>query len=130
NNGVAGYARHRYDVREQLFEDHLSLVKTIASHISMRLPPGNSLDDLVQVGMIGLLEAARVYDSSQGASFKSYASIRIRGAIMDELRRQSWMPRSVQKKARQVSQAIKSAEQKLGRAATDREIAREMNASL
>lgn len=130
NTAVAGYGRPAYQAREQLFEEHLGLARSIAGHISMRLPPGHSLVDLVQVGMIGLLEAARVYDSSQGASFKSYASIRIRGAIMDELRRQSWMPRSVQKKARQVSQAIRKAEQRLGRAATDREIAGEMRASM
>lgn len=130
SNSLASYALERYGDRERLFEDHLPLVKTIAHHVASRLPPGISVEDLVQVGMIGLLEATRVYDASLGASFKSYASIRIRGAIMDELRRQSWMPRSVQKKARQVSQAIQAVEKRLGRAASDREIAAEMNESL
>lgn len=114
----------------RLFEDNLKLVKSIAQHICVRLPAGYSLDDLVQVGLIGLLEASKVYDSTLGASFKSYASIRIRGAIMDELRRQSWVPRSVQQKSRRLSSAIKSVEGKLGRAASDREIAAEMNETM
>ena len=130
SNSLASYALDGFDDHDRLFEDHLPLVKTIAHHVASRLPPGISVEDLIQVGMIGLLEAARVYDASLGASFKSYASIRVRGAIMDELRRQSWMPRSVQKKARQVSQAIQAVEKRLGRAATNREIAAEMNETL
>ena len=116
--------------QDKLFEDHLGLVKAIAHHVCVKLPPGHSVDDLIQVGMIGLLEASRVYDSSLGASFKSYASIRIRGSIMDELRRQSWVPRSVQKKAREVTQAIQSVERRIGRAASDREIAEELNTTV
>ena len=84
----------------------------------------------MQVGLIGLLEASKIYDASLGASFKSYASIRVKGAIMDELRRQSWVPRSVQQKSRKLSKAIQTVENKLGRAAADREIAAEMNESL
>lgn len=127
---AACYATNDYAESNRLFEEHLFLVKKIAHHVCLRLPPGYSLDDLVQVGMIGLMEASRVYDPTQGASFKSYASIRIRGAILDELRKQSWLPRSVQKKAREVSQAVQNAEKRLGRAPTDREIADEMNATL
>ena len=114
---------------DALFEDHLPLVKIIAHHVSLRLPPGKSVDDLIQVGMIGLLEASRAYESNQGAEFKSYASIRIRGAILDELRRDSWMPRSVQQKSRQLSQAIKTVENRTGENATDREIASELGIS-
>lgn len=124
------YGAEQYMDRNKLFEDHVKLVKSIAQHICVRLPAGYSLDDLVQVGLIGLLEASKVYDASLGASFKSYASIRVRGAIMDELRRQSWVPRSVQQKSRKLSKAIQSVENKLGRAATDREIAEEMNETL
>src|SRR3989338_9917443 len=124
--GAAQYSKER----NHLFEDNLKLVKSIAQHICVRLPAGYALDDLVQVGMIGLLEASKVYDASLGASFKSYASIRIRGAIMDELRRQSWVPRSVQQKSRRLSKAIQSVEGKLGRAARDREIAAEMNENI
>lgn len=116
--------------RNALFEDHLSLVKVIAHHVSLRLPPGKSVDDLIQVGMIGLLEASRAYEGNQGAEFKSYASIRIRGAILDELRRDSWMPRSVQQKSRQLSQAIKAVENRTGETATDREIASELGVSI
>jgi len=116
--------------RNALFENHLSLVKIIAHHVSLRLPPGKSVDDLIQVGMIGLLEASRAYEGNQGAEFKSYASIRIRGAILDELRRDSWMPRSVQQKSRQLSQAIKTVENRTGETATDREIAVELGVSI
>lgn len=116
--------------RNALFENHLPLVKIIAHHVSLRLPPGKSVDDLIQVGMIGLLEASRAYEGNKGAEFKSYASIRIRGAILDELRRDSWMPRSVQQKSRQLSQAIKTVENRTGETATDREIAMELGVSI
>jgi len=115
--------------RDALFENNLPLVKIIAHHVGIRLPPGKSIDDLIQVGMIGLLEASRVYEGNMGAEFKSYASIRIRGAILDELRRDSWMPRSIQQKSRQLSQAIKAVENRTGETATDREIAAELNIS-
>lgn len=124
------YELDAYTSRDALFEDNLALVKIIAHHISVRLPPGKSVEDLIQVGMIGLLEAARTYEPNLGAVFKSYASIRVRGAILDELRRESWMPRSVQKKSRELSDAIHRIENHLGRTATDREIAAEMAISL
>jgi RNA polymerase sigma factor for flagellar operon FliA len=126
---------HHYETldsaaRNALFENHLPLVKIIAHHVSLRLPPGKSVDDLIQVGMIGLLEASRAYEGNKGAEFKSYASIRIRGAILDELRRDSWMPRSVQQKSRQLSLAIKAVENRTGETATDREIAMELGVSI
>lgn len=124
---AASYLKEQYQDEESLFHEHLFLVKRIANQIGVRLPPGKSIEDLAQVGMIGLLEAARAYDSTLGASFKSYATIRIRGSIMDELRRQSWVPRSVQQKSKRLSEAIKRVESKQGRAATDREIAEELN---
>lgn len=130
NNLAADYGARHYASQNNLFEENLTLVKSIARHICVRLPPGQQLDDLVQVGMIGLLEASRVYDASLGASFKSYASIRIRGAIMDELRRQSWVPRSVQQKSRKLSAAIQAVEKREGRTATDREIASQLNETL
>lgn len=116
--------------QDQLFEDNISLVTTIAHHIGSRLPAGKSVDDLIQVGLIGLLEAVRSYEPKPGVDFKAYANIRIRGAIIDELRRETWVPRSVQQKSRQVSQAIQEVENKLGRTATDKEIARELKLSL
>ena len=130
SNVAANYEMDDYFSREALFEENVALVKIIANHINVRLPPDQCVDDLIQVGMIGLLEASRSYDNSLGATFKSYASIRIRGAIIDELRRQSWLPRSVQQKSRQLSQAIQAVENKVGRTATDREIASKMDMSL
>lgn len=124
------YAQDSYQNSEQLFNDHISLVKTIAHQIGVRLPPRIAIEDLIQVGLIGLLEASRIYDPTQGATFKSYASIRIRGAILDELRRQSWIPRSIQKKSREISEAIQRVEGRNGRVATDREIAAELNESM
>lgn len=124
------YIKEQYQTNESLFHEHIPLVKTISYQIGMRLPPGKSIEDLIQVGMIGLLEASRAFDSGMGASFKSYASIRIRGAIIDELRKQSWMPRSIQQKSKQLTQAIQKVEGRLGRAATDREIANELNETL
>jgi RNA polymerase sigma factor for flagellar operon FliA len=116
--------------RDQLFEDNIALVHTIAHQIGSRLPPGKSVEDLIQVGLIGLLEAVRSYVPKPGVEFRAYANIRIRGAILDELRRETWVPRSVQQKSRQVSEAIQNAESRLGRAATDKEIAKELNMSL
>ncbi len=130
NNTAKTYEADGCPSRDALFQDNLPLVKIIAHHISVRLPPGKSVDDLIQVGMIGLLEASRIYEPNMGAVFKSYASIRIRGAILDELRRQSWMPRSIQQKSRALSKAIHKVENELGRSATDSEIAAEMDISL
>jgi RNA polymerase sigma factor FliA len=130
SNAAIDYGKKQYINPNVLFEENIALVKSIAQHICVRLPPGQTIDDLIQVGLIGLLEAARIYDPSLGASFKSYASIRIRGAIIDELRRHSWLPRSVQQKCRKLSEAIRAVESRMGRAATDREIAEEMQESM
>ena len=130
NSVVKNYLQVDDAQRDGLFENNLSLVKIIAHHIGVRLPPGKDIEDLIQVGMIGLLEAAKSYQPRSGAEFKTYASIRIRGAILDELRRESWMPRSVQQKAQELSRAIQRTEHRLGRTATDREIAAELDVSL
>ena len=129
NNPAMQYESSEYMSRDKLFEDHLPLVKIIAHHISVRLPPDKCVEDLIQVGMIGLLEAARTYEPNQGAEFKSYASIRIRGAILDELRRETWVPRSVQQKSRRLSRAIQEVENRKGCTATDKEIAKELGLS-
>lgn len=116
--------------KDQLFEDNIGLVNTIARHIGARLPHGKSVEDLIQVGLIGLLEAVRSYEPKPGVEFKTYANIRVRGAILDELRRETWVPRSVQQKSRQVAQAIHDVESKIGRVATDKEIAQELKLTL
>ncbi len=95
-----------------------------------RLPASVQADDLIQAGMIGLLEAARNYDASQGASFETYAGIRVRGAMLDEIRKGDWVPRSVHRKARQMAEAVREIEHKQGRDARDHEIAEAMELDL
>lgn len=114
----------------QLVEQHAPLVKKIALHLMARLPDSVQLEDLIQAGMVGLLEAAAKYQSDRGASFETYAGIRIRGAIVDEIRKGDWVPRSVHRNARRVSAAIKAVEDREGREAQDHEVARELDMSL
>ncbi len=111
-------------------EDYAPLVKRIAHHMMMRMPACVQVEDLIQAGMIGLLEAAQKYDISRGASFETYAGIRIRGAIVDEMRRGDWAPRSVHRNARRVAEAIKTVESRTGRDATDIEVADELQLEL
>jgi RNA polymerase sigma factor for flagellar operon FliA len=92
-----------------------NLVKRIAFHLMNRLPPSVQAEDLIQAGMIGLLEAARHYDPSQGASFETYAGIRVRGAMLDEIRRSDWTPRSVHRKSREAAEMLREIEQETGR---------------
>lgn len=115
---------------DDLVMQHAQLVKRIAYHLKGRLPDAVQVDDLIQSGMLGLLEAAKNFDSSQGASFETYAGIRIRGAMLDEIRLGDWTPRSVHRKAREMNQAIKKIEDRKLSTATDAEIAEEMGVSL
>ena len=89
---------------------HEPLVKRIAYHLMSRLPASVQADDLIQAGMIGLIEASRKFDPEQGASFETYAGIRIRGSMLDEIRRTDWTPRSVHRKAREVAEAVRKIE--------------------
>jgi RNA polymerase sigma factor for flagellar operon FliA len=109
---------------------HEPLVKRIAYHLMSRLPASVQADDLIQAGMIGLIEASRKFDPEQGASFETYAGIRIRGAMLDEIRRTDWTPRSVHRKAREVAEAVRKIENEMGRDARDVEVAKEMGISL
>lgn len=111
----------------ELVELHRGLVKRIANHLAARMPASVQIDDLVQSGMIGLLEAAGKYDASKGASFETFAGIRIRGAMLDEIRKGDWGPRSVYRNSRKVSEAIQRVEARLGRDARDFEVAAELN---
>jgi len=113
-----------------LLEQHTVLVKRIAYHLLARLPASVIVDDLIQSGMIGLFEAANNFDSSKGASFETFAGIRIRGAMLDEIRRGDWTPRSVHKNSRMISEAIKQLEAKLGRDVSDIEVAEKLDISL
>lgn len=122
-NGVAMYATVQTGSSDDLVIQHVPLVKRIAFHLMGRLPDSVQVDDLIQAGMLGLLEAVKNYDVSQGASFDTYAGIRIRGSMLDEVRRSDWTPRSVHKKSRMVSEAVREVENKLGRDARDIDIA-------
>ncbi len=106
------------------------LVKRIAHHLMARLPGSVQFDDLLQAGMLGLLESLSKYDARKGASFETYAGIRIRGAMLDEMRRGDWAPRSVHRKSRKVKDAINAVEHMTGSTATDREIAEHMGVAL
>ena len=106
------------------------LVKKIAYHLLARMPASVQLDDLIQAGMLGLIEAAQKYDDTKGASFETYAGIRIKGAMVDEMRRGDWVPRSVHRKARKISKALVALEATLGREASDAEVANYLELSL
>lgn len=115
---------------QELVEQYAPLVKRIAHHLMARLPASVVLDDLIQAGMLGLLEAMRKYDPGKGASFETYAGIRIRGAIIDEVRRGDWTPRSVHRNGRRVSEAIAAVERRTGRDASDSDVAAELGISI
>lgn len=129
-NGLAMYDKKTLLDTQINIEDYAPLVKRIAYHMMMRMPASVQVDDLIQAGMIGLIEASQKYDMSRGASFETYAGIRIRGAIVDEMRRGDWVPRSVHRNARRVSQAIAAVEARTGRDAMDAEVAEELGVSL
>ncbi len=122
-NSIAAYSSLNSLSQDELVRTYTPLVKRIAYHLVSRLPPSVQPDDLIQSGLIGLLEALRNYDPSQGASFETYAGIRIRGAMLDEVRKNDWIPRSVHKKARMLAEVVKKIENATGRDARDHEIA-------
>src|SRR5262245_9008754 len=130
-NAASAYsARRNASEADELIIRHAELVKRIAYHLAGRLPPSVEVDDLIQAGMLGLLEAASHYAANRGASFETYAGIRIRGAMIDALRQLDWAPRSVHRKAREVAEAMRNIEVKQGRAAEDGEVAAQLGISL
>ena len=129
-NGIAAYAQQQPNYTSDMVERHAPLVKRIACHLINRLPSSVQLEDMVQAGMIGLLEATGKYDETQGASFETYAGIRIRGSMLDEIRKNDWAPRSVHRKAREVAEAVRIIENEHGRDARDVEIAETLDMSL
>ncbi len=116
--------------QDELVRKQAPLVKRLAYHLMSRLPPTVQVDELVQSGMIGLLEASRNYDASQGASFETYAGIRIRGAMLDEIRKGDWAPRSLHRKVREISRVVAEIEAETGRDARDAEVAARLNMDL
>jgi RNA polymerase sigma factor for flagellar operon FliA len=129
-DGLAMYDTTQQSDNQINIEEYAPLVKRIAYHIMVRMPASVQVEDLIQAGMIGLLEAVQKYDASRGASFETYAGIRIRGAIVDEMRRGDWVPRSVHRNTRMITQAIQAVEARVGRDALDTEIAAELDVSL
>jgi len=127
-NGVRAYQAHPSSggTSEALVLRHAELVKRIAYHLAGRLPASVEVSDLIQAGMIGLLEASANYVSDRGASFETYAGIRIRGAMLDALRKLDWAPRSVHRKARAAAAAMQELEAEFGREARDMEVAERM----
>ena len=106
-HGQMMYSDSNIERADSLVRQHAPLVKRIAYHLMARLPASVQVDDLIQSGMMGLLEASKKYEPSKGASFETYAGIRIRGAMMDEIRKGDWVPRSVHRNTRKISEAIK-----------------------
>ncbi|MGX2041270.1 RNA polymerase sigma factor FliA [Methylocaldum sp. MU1018] len=129
-SGIALYASVQAPGVDAVVAQYAALVKRIAYHLMGRLPSSVQVEDLIQAGMVGLLEAARQYDRTQGASFETYAGIRIRGAMLDELRRYDWTPRSVHRKARDVAEAMRIIEARTGRDARAAEVAEHLGLSL
>ncbi|MDN2480664.1 RNA polymerase sigma factor FliA [Vibrio agarivorans] len=124
-----GHIAHQ-NSQKAFLEKYSALVKRIAHHLIGRLPPSVQVDDLIQAGMIGLLEAQKNYDGSKGASFETYAGIRIRGAMLDDIRRGDWVPRSVHRNNREITQAIATLEGQLNRDPSDSEVAQFLEMSL
>ena len=115
---------------EARVQEHAPLVKRIAYHFMTRLPASVQVDDLIQVGLIGLMDAVQNFDDTQGAQFETYAAQRIRGSILDELRHMDWLPRSVRRNMRQIESANTRLEQTLGRPPSEQELAQALDLSL
>ncbi len=116
--------------KHSLWQRYVPLVRHEALRLQVRLPASVELDDLLQAGGIGLLNAVERYDALQGTAFTTYAVQRIGGAMLDELRSRDWAPRSVRRNAREVAGAMHQVEQALGRSATEQEVAEQLNVSL
>ncbi len=116
--------------KNSLLTVHMPLVKRLAHHMKAKLPPSVEVDDLIQAGMMGLLDAINRYEENQGAQFETYAVLRIRGAMLDELRNSDWMPRSTRSNMRKVEQAMATLQQQLGRPPSESEVAKSLKLSL
>lgn len=114
-------------IRNRLIHQYMPLVKWVAGRVSSGMPESVEFDDLVGFGQFGLLDAINKFDIDKGVKFKTYATTRIRGAIFDELRELDWVPRSVRQRSREIEDAVVELEARLGRTATDAEIAKALN---
>lgn len=116
--------------RERLVETHLPQVRFIADRLAAKLPPSVDRDDLIGAGVLGLLDAVEKFDARRGVMFKTYAEMRVRGAMLDSLRDLDWAPRSARRRAREVENTMRTLEGELGRAANEEEIARRLGVTL
>ena len=114
-------------LRDKFIRQYMPLVKYVAGKVSVGLPASIEYDDLVGFGQFGLLDAITKFGPDKGVKFKTYAVTRIRGAIFDEMRQLDWVPRSVRQKSKEIEDTIGDLESRLGRPATDAEVAKEMN---
>jgi RNA polymerase sigma factor for flagellar operon FliA len=124
------YRRIDPSQKEDLILKFAPLIKLIVNRIALRLPPHVDSEDLINSGVIGLMDAIEKYDPTKGTSFKTYAEFRIKGAILDELRTLDWFPRSIRQKVNRLESAYANLERQLGRAATDEEVAAALNVDL
>lgn len=123
-------AKGKKDQKDELLSTHATLVKKIAYQLKAKLPPNVEIDDLIQAGMMGLLDAINRYEDTHGAQFETYATQRIRGNMLDELRSADWLPRSIRKNMRDVETAFSQLEQQLGRPPTENEVAKKLQLPL
>lgn len=115
---------------EQRINEYAPLVRRMAHHLAAKLPSSVQIDDIIQAGLIGLMDAANRFEASQGNQFETYAVQRIRGAMLDELRQNDWLPRSMRKSLRQIENAVSKLEQRLGRQPSEGELAQELGVPL
>jgi len=118
------------DTENALIQKYIPLVSAVVNRLAMTLPEHVDHDDLYSVGLIGLLQALRNYNPTCGTSFETYARVRVRGAMLDELRRMDWVPRTIHEKARRIKDVLGELEQKLGKTPTEAQMAKAMNISL
>lgn len=118
------------EIRDAIIINYLPLVKIVAGRLAIGLPPYVDKDDLISNGFFGLLDAIARYDNMRGVKFETYAAVRIRGAILDALRAQDWIPTTIRQKARQYEQVLAKLEHRLGRSATTQEIIAELGLSI
>lgn len=130
-NGARAYQQLKMrDLRNERVKEYAYLVKRIALHLKARLPASVELDDLIQAGMLGLMDASVHYEEGHGATFETYAGIRIRGSMIDQMREMDWAPRSVHANSRQISEVMSRLANQLGREPSDKEMAQALGVDI
>ncbi len=122
-------AKQTPEVREQIILEYAPLVKVVAGRLSMYLGYNVEYDDLVSYGIFGLIDAIDKFDTNKEVKFETYASLRIRGAILDQIRKMDWIPRTVRQKQKKIEEAVKRVEMQTGKTALDEEVAQELGVS-